>query len=355
MNYLITTSYQDQTYSHIVEGLTSTEIQNIFDPLSIVPLTEEDTTGGDFDLLAKAQYDTKQFQVISHVKKVIEFYARWKHMSADAKQTRNVTVSLLSIDSKKKPLTTEQSQQLLAQLESQFQQKQQTITPAVKKLIEDTKKDISDFLVRFKGYTDEKELDILQTRSHDLDMFVSQGKLPEIKDRMEHIITKMELLESNYVKQINLDEDKPLGSFSKELHTIMNQNRLFRYHGLNQLSGGSKVDFVLYKLISSWRLRWDAVSAELHNAQDAFSVAVAQMLRIFTRGMIFGLVLLYIYKLFVDTKFTYSFLALGITGLVSMMCYAVAKKQIAVSLTAMLIFVVMGYMGYEFLRINFGL
>jgi|GEM_PF-4739971 len=71
-------------------------------------------------------------------------------MSADAKQTRNVTVSLLSIDSKKKPLTTEQSQQLLAQLESQFQQKQQTITPAVKKLIEDTKKDISDFLVRFK-------------------------------------------------------------------------------------------------------------------------------------------------------------------------------------------------------------
>gem|GEM_PF-6506657 len=44
MNYLITTSYQDQTYSHIVEGLTSTEIQNIFDPLSIVPLTEEDTT-----------------------------------------------------------------------------------------------------------------------------------------------------------------------------------------------------------------------------------------------------------------------------------------------------------------------
>lgn len=355
MNYLITTSHQDHTYSHIVEGLTSSEIQTIFDPLSIVPLTEGDNAWWDFDLLAKAEYDAKQFQVISHVKKVIEFYARWKQMSASAKQSHNVSVTLLSIDSKKKPLTAEQSQQLLTQLESQYQQKQQTITPAVKKLVEDTKKDISDFLVRFKWYTDEKELDILQTWSHDLDMFVSQGKLPEIKDRMEHIITKMELLESNYIKQINLDEDKPLSSFSKELHTIMNQNRLFRYHGLNQLSGGSKIDFIFYKIISSRKLRWDAVKVELHNTQDTFSIIVIQMLRIFTRGMILGLVLLYIYKLFVDPAFTYSFLGLGIMGLVSMMCYTVAKKQIAISVTAMLLFVLIGYMWYEFLRVNLGL
>ncbi len=356
MNYLITTTYQNNTYSHIVEGLDSNQIQILFAPDSIVPMVDGDATIAmdDYDLVASLDYQGKQFQIISHIKKVIEFYA-WIKSIIWKTSTSSDTLQLNSINSKARPLTDKQAHDLIVKLESQFTKKEQVITATVKKLVEDTRADIADFLVRFKGYTDEKDLDILQTWSHDLEIFVNQGNIAQIRERMEQIITKMELLESNYVKQIDIDKDKPLSSFTKELHTIMNQNRLFRYHGLNQLSGWSKIDFMIYKLLSSWKLWWNAMKMEMHTLQDAFSLIVRQLLHIVVRAILFGLIILYIYKTFVDKSMDYPFIKYGIMGLISMMCYAVAKKQIGVSLTLMGIFVIAGYVSYEFVKVNLGL
>lgn len=127
-------------------------------------------------------------------------------------------------------------QEFIKQLESKYAEKKSLITPQVVELVQGMGNDVRDFIGRFTGYIEPKELDTLQAWSNDLQMFAEQGKLEDVRKRMSQLIDKMEVLESSYIKQINLDEDKPLDQFNHELHAIMNQNRLSRYHGLNKIS-----------------------------------------------------------------------------------------------------------------------
>ena len=60
--------------------------------------------------------------------------------------------------------------------------------------------------------------------------------MSELRKTMSNLITKMEVIESSYIKNITIDQDMPLQQFNQELHAMMNQHRLSHDFSLNQLS-----------------------------------------------------------------------------------------------------------------------
>lgn len=349
MKYLITTSYRDIIYSHFVKGLSSSDIQNLLKPDSIVPYEDIDnwTSWGQdrlFDLVSELEIEGKRFQIISSIPKIVDFYDWLKWI--------NPALSPVSMNSKSHPLPEDQMHALLKKLNDQYVQKKQIITPATQELIAEIQNDIRDFNVRYKGYASEQDLDILQTRSHDLDGFAEQGIIGPIKDRIQQIIEKMELLESNFVKQINVDKDKPLEEFNKELHSVMNQNRLSRYHGLNQLSGGSALDLFIYKALSRFKFWRDSFGSQVHNFEELFAVFIKEGLLIFIWWTIFWLIGLFFIKHFYDEELQYPLVKLWFIGLTSTFCYSVAGKKLISSLVGIWFFILIWYYWYEFLRIN---
>jgi hypothetical protein len=255
------------------------------------------------------------------------------------KQEESMLLKVLSINSLSKPLDQDHMHEFLAQLETKYTEKAKVITPQVVELVKSMSKDVKEFIIRFTGYIEATDLDMLQARSNDMEVFTEQGKLEDIKKRMGQLIDKMEVLESNYVKQINIDEDKPLNQFNQELHTVMNQNRLFRYHGLNQLSGGSKFDYVLYRIISRIKLWFDAFGMEFKDVGASFTAIGGYATGVINTGLIIALIGLFLYKHFADQTIVYPFELLGIIGLVSTLCYWVSAKKPLVAVVLMLIFV----------------
>ncbi|MBP7007759.1 hypothetical protein KBB05_03415 [Patescibacteria group bacterium] len=55
--------------------------------------------------------------------------------------------------------------------------------------------DVDDFVQRFTGYVDQKELDGIQSLSHDMQMFHEQGNMSELRKTMSTLITQMEIVE----------------------------------------------------------------------------------------------------------------------------------------------------------------
>ena len=84
---------------------------------------------------------------------------------------------------------------------------------------------------------------------------------------MSKIIEKMEFLENDYVKSINSDNNLPLNQFNHELNAIINQNKLFRNHNLNQLSGGGTYNYIVFRIYSFFHLCLDFLGDEFKDIE----------------------------------------------------------------------------------------
>lgn len=345
MNYLITTSSNNTTYSHLVKGLSSNDIQIIFNPLSIVQ-HEQDTEDKDFDLVADCIFEEKKFQIISNYKKVTDFF--------DYIKSSWSSISLTSINSLSKPLDEDKMKELIKQLEDKLQQKHETITPSIKKLVDETTKDVEEFINRYTWYAEQKELDTVQSRGQDIQLFADQGNLEELKKRMSLLIDKMEVLESSYIKKINLEEDKPLDQFNHELNFIINQNRLNRYQWLNQLSGWSKLDYFMFKLKSSFAALFHSIDDELKSFQENFTLLGQWISSIFIWWVVVASIMLFFYKLNNKT-FSYDAIFLWISWITLLFCNWTLSKKRYVSIILIIIFLFLGYFANNILKINFGL
>lgn len=363
MNYLISTSFWNKPYSHIVKGLESADIQTLFNPVNLVPIREDEIPKG-YDLIMDLKRENKSIQIITQIPKVVDFYEFIQAKKDEITKQESLTIDnahqnwsiwIEGISSLSKPLTRGQSDALLQQLATKYTEKTKTITPKVLQLVEEMKHDVADFNSRFSGYIEEKDLDALALWSEDMQKFAQQGRIESVKSTMTKIVEKMEVLESNYVKTINMDTEKPLEQFNHELHTIMNQNRLFRQHGLNQLSGWSNLNYILFRISAQLKLIVDAFGVEFADFRRGVVLFLKTSFKVIFFGLLLMQCLLYIIKSFVDKDLLYPLVGSSIIALVIMLSsYFLDKKwYVAVIFTA--IITCCGYAGYQLLAINFWL
>lgn len=347
MNTIIKTIYQNITHSHIVEGIGMNEIQKIFSPESLTP-NSDTTNDANFGLVAHLEYNTMPFKITSDYSRIIDFYEWLRSLKSQFPQNLNI----LSINSIHNPLEEENMKKLLTQLEEKYAVKKATVTPQLLQLAQSLSQDTKDFVVRYNGYADPGELDLIQSRSNDLQVFIQQGQLEEAKKRMNQLLERMELIENTYVKKINLDEEKPLEVFNKELNTIMSQNRLSRYQGLNKLSGGSSFDYFVYKLRSSVRSWFSSWGKNTHLIMETIEKFFQNLSKILIFGCILALVVMFWYQRFINFSVHFDYILWGTIGLVFLLIHWVGEKT-KLYIASTLFFLILAYLFYLLLKINF--
>ena len=325
------------------------EIQAIFTPESIAPY-DSDTNDLIFDLIAHIEYGDLHFQIISDYPKIIEFYERLRSIKSSLK----IPFNIISINSIHKPLDEENMKKLLVQLDEKYIIKKETITPQLLELAESIAKDSKDFIVRFNGYAEPVELDLIHSGSNDLQVFIQQGQIEDAKKRMNQLIDKMEFIENTYVKKINIDQDKPLEDFNKQLNTIMNQNRLSRYQGLNKLSGGSSFDYFIYKTRSAVRSWFGWWWKNTHDLAEMAWKTFKNLTQVFVFGTLLALIVMFMYQRFVDKSITFNYILWWMVWLTVLVIHWVGEKT-KLYIASTLFFIVIGYLLYILLKINFWL
>lgn len=347
MNYLIKTTYQNASYSHIVKGLDVQEIETLFHPESIVQANDETPTG---DILATGSYTDKQFQIISSMHKIVDFFY-WIY--AFTNEQHNLTIE--SINSISQPIDEERAHELVKQLMIKATEQQNALTPKMRELVVSMNSDVKDFISRFTGYMDESDADILQWWSHDMQMYAEQWNVALVKETMGRIIEKMEILEWEYVKSINTNDTAPLQEFNHELNSIINQNRLFRSHNLNQLSGGSNADYVWYKLKSWLRLFFDSLGTEFHDVWSLLKLISYYISWLLQMVMIISLIILFGYYIVSKQETKFPFILFATMGLVSILVHGMSTKKTRLALPGIVVCIIGWYYLYEAIAINFWL
>lgn len=348
MNYLISTSYQNNNYSHLVKGLDLQEIEELFHPLSISQYEQENFI---WDLMAQWMLGSKQFQIISSLHRVVDLFQRL--YAFNAINSKDFTIT--SINSISQPLDEERSQELVKQLIIKTEEQKKVLTPKVVALIDSMIFDVKDFITRFTWYIDDKDSDILESWLHDMQIYGEQWNIPQVKEVMWRLIEKMEILEGEYVKSINTDNEAPLEEFNHELNSIINQNRLFRNHNLNQLSWGSNFDYILFKWSSRLRLFFDSLWTEFKDLSSLFKMLLSYCSSISLSAVIMCLIISYIYQIFTNESYSFPYVMLWIWGLMSSFIYNVSKKNLFFSVPVLLLCVFGWYYMYQAITVNFWL
>lgn len=349
MSTIIKTIYQNITHSHIVEGIGMSEIQEIFSPESLTP--HSDTTNDTlFDLVAGLEYNNLHFKIASDYTKVIEFYEWLRSIKSKFPSSFNI----LFVNSKHNPLEEENMKKLLTQLEEKYTIKKETVTPQLLELAASIVEDAKDFMGRYNGYAEPGELDLIHSWSSDLQVFIQQGQIEEAKKRMNQLIEKMELIENTYVKKINLDTEKPLEDFNEQLNNVMNQNRLSRYQGLNKLSGGSSFDYMMYKIRSSVKYWFSGWGKNSHDLAENTGKVFQNLAGVVSFGCILALILMFWYQRLIDSTAHFDYILWGTIGLTVLLIQKVGQKT-KLYTASTLFFILMGYLFYLLLKINFGL
>ncbi len=222
-------------------------------------------------------------------------------------------------------------------------------------LVQSMTHDVDDFVQRFTGYVDQKELDGIQSLSHDMQMFHEQGNMSELRKTMSTLITQMEIVEWTYIKTINVDQEGPLKQFNQELHAMMNQKRLSRDFHLNTLSGGSRFDYGLFK-IQSWftsQLSW--LWVEFVDMRYLMSSVIRYSSFSITVWLIISLIVLYIYQQWFDQYLFVNYILRWVVWCTAMSISSIAKKSWYVTIIWSILLISLWYISYQFITVNFWL
>lgn len=348
MNYLINITHWKSSIEHYIKGLDMNEIHTLFVVNAIKQCDDDYEFHGD--LVAWCEYNGKQFQIISSFHTILDLYGYLTGVIAT-----NPSFTLSYINSISKPLTNEQSKELVIKLQEKSAEVKKTITPKVIALVEWMNADVHDFISRFTGYIKEGDADLLVSRMHDMYMYMDQWKLVNVKETMGRLIEKMEVLESDYVKSINTDGEQPLDQFNHELNAIMNQNKLFRDHSLNQLSGGSSFDYILFKLRSYRHMLTDAIGAEIKSYENILHWLIKFIHIVTLYALVVTITTLFFLQELWWWNIKIPFLSLGCVWLWMLFVYWFknARRYIAAPISA--IFICAMYFWYQAILVNFWL
>ncbi len=348
MNYLITITHWKLLIEHYIKGLDMNEIHTLFVANSIKQCEDDYIFHGD--LVAWCEYNGKQFQIISSFHTILDLYGYLTGIIAT-----NPTFKLSYVNSISQPLSDEKSKELVVKLQEKSAEVKKAITPNVIALVESMNTDVRDFISRFTGYIKENDADVLESRMHDIYMYMDQWKLANVKETMGRLIEKMEILESDYIKSINTDGEQPLDQFNRELNAIMNQNRLFRDHSLNQLSGGTSFDFIVFKLRSYRHMLTDAISAEVKSYEHILQRIIKFLHIITLYALVLTITILFVLQEIWWWNMDIPFLECGCIGLCILLIFWFknARRYIAAPISALCIFVT--YIWYQAILVNFWL
>jgi hypothetical protein len=86
----------------------------------------------------------------------------------------NPTFKLSYVNSISQPLSDEKSKELVVKLQEKSAEVKKAITPNVIALVESMNTDVRDFISRFTGYIKENDADVLESRMHDIYMYMDQ-------------------------------------------------------------------------------------------------------------------------------------------------------------------------------------
>lgn len=348
MNYLLSTTYQNNNYSHIVKGLELQEIQSIFSPESITQFQDWEVFRGD--LVADCEFNNKTFQIISTFHRITDLFTYLYGINTVNNQMKIITLNSIS-----QPLSIDKSQELALKLIEKIQENKKVVTPKIIALVDSMKKDVDDFIIRFTWYISEDEKDLLHRRVHDMYVYIEQWNIDNIKKTMGQIIEKMEFLESNYVKLINSNNDLPLDQFNHELNAIINQNRLFRNHSLNQLSWGSTFDYIIFKITSYIRLWVDTVDDEFKDIERLSISFISFLSKVWWIALIVYFVSIFIIWELWKAQYTIPFVKYGIIWLWCVLVYRFKNARRYISLMICILVSTGAYFSYQAITVNFWL
>lgn len=222
-------------------------------------------------------------------------------------------------------------------------------------LVESLLYDVNEFIHRFTGYIDQQEIDIIQSLSHDMQVFNDQWNMSELKKTISSLITKMEVIESSYIKTINIDQDAPLQQFNQELHSMMNQHRLSHDFSLNQLSWWSRLDYWIFTARSTIKGWFNNLGVQYVDSK-AFLFSTFRYISYSTIiGLIMALVILFIYQQRFDKSLHIDYVLRGIVWCCAMAIWWVTKRTWYITIVLSMVLIGVGYIAYQFITINFWL
>lgn len=290
MRYLIQTIYKQKPVRLTISSESDFDVKKVRSkiPLDTLVVYEDDQTV-KWDILMKVNIDGKEYSITSDQEKVIDAYELFTTLGYEVNWINSIS----------NPLDDKHMQALLSKLKQNRQQKKSTITPAIVNTVEEIQRDINSFIDRFTWYTEKKELEQLTELGSKLSSYLQIWDISAIKNTISDIITKMEILENSYVKSISTDteQDQNIEHFNKQLSMIMDQNKAFRYHGLNVVSWWSKLDYWMYRVFGKVSMFGKGLKLEFKQITDTSQTIIQLASKALYYGMVVWLVLLAIAKL----------------------------------------------------------
>lgn len=216
--------------------------------------------------------------------------------------------------------------------------------------------DGQDFIHRFTGYIDPRELDVIVSWIHDLSSLQEQWKYDEVKKLSSQLISKMEILENEYAKKITLDEsNKPLQQFTNELHTMFNNQRLARHQGLNKISWWSSYEYMIAKLWNQFTSLINILRSRSHGMGSWISSFLYYVWWVSTWGLLIALIGLYSIQQLRLPMLHYNHILISILGLIALSMTYVKNKTWYASIWVTLLCSLIWRWMYQLISINFGL
>lgn len=230
-----------------------------------------------------------------------------------------------------------------------------TINPNRSSLVDSLLHDVNDFTHRFTGYIDQKEMDTIQSLSHDMQVFNDQWNMSELRKTMSNLITKMEVIESSYIKNITIDQDMPLQQFNQELHAMMNQHRLSHDFSLNQLSWWSRLDYRLFTVRSFIKRWFDNLGIQYIDSKLFLFSFIHYSTYSIVIWLLIALVVLFLYQQRFNPLLYIDYVLWGIVWCCAMAVWWVTKKTWYINIIWSILLIWIGYIAYQFITINFWL
>lgn len=317
MRYQIQTTYKQNKVNLTISADHDFDIKKIFDKIEISNLLiYEEDHDIVWDIWIKVYIDGQTYDIISDQDKIIDAYemlaGQWYHITY--------------INSLSRPLDDKHTSALLEKLEQNFAQKKNSITPAIINAVEEMQHDIISFAYRFAWYAEKTDIDVITSMWSKLSDYLQIWDIYSIRSTMEDIITKMEILESSYIKSMSTDKqsDQDIAQFNKQLSMIMGKNKSFRYRWLNIVSWWSKLDYIFYKLFGKINMFGKGVKMEfdqiIHTAQILTHVLSNIIYFGIIVGAIFSAITLLVFKKTLDINRL-------LIGAIWLCCYMISKVR----------------------------
>lgn len=348
MRYLLQTTYKQTPVNLTISAEASFDVKKV---RSKIPLDNlviyEDSQTVKWDMQIKINIDGINYNIISDQDKVIDAYELFTSLGYDINY----------INSLSKPLDDKHMQALLSKLNENWKQKKTSITPAVIETVEDMQHDIVSFVDRFTWYTEKSDLDNITELWSKLSSYLQIWDINAIKNTISDIITKMEILENNYVKSISTEngQDKSIAQFNRQLSMIMDQNKAFRNHGLNVVSWWSKLDYMLYRFFGKISMFGKGIKLEFRNITDTTQIVIRLASQAVYYGITIALVLLAFVKLGFGIDMKINWLKLGAIGFCTYLISRVKKQKTLPYMIKVIGLVVLWILLYYLTVINLGI